>query len=212
MKKNYLLGILIILIGIIFLGNNLEIWNIGIFFKGWWTLFIIIPSIKGLFKREYISSLLGLSIGILLLLSSNNIIEWDMVGKIFIPIVIIMVGLSFMLKSKPVINEKEKDIYFGIFSGTEEKITKLNKNLTCISIFGGIDLDLRNAKIEKDIKIECISIFGGIDLHLPDNINIKSNGVPIFGGVENKKDSANKKDNKTIDIDYVCIFGGVDIL
>lgn len=210
MKKN-LLGVLIVLIGIIFLGNNLEIWNIDIFFKGWWTLFIIIPSIKGLFKREYISSLLGLSIGILLLLSSNDIINWDMVGKIFIPIVIIMVGVSMLFKSKPVISNKEKDTYFGIFSGTEEKITKLNKNLTCISIFGGIDLDLRNAKIEKDVKIECISIFGGIDLKVPNNVDIKSSGIPIFGGFENKNNTDKSKKN-TIYIDYVCIFGGVDVL
>lgn len=211
MKKNYLLGLLLILIGIIFLGNNLEIWNIGIFFKGWWTLFIIIPSIKGLFKREYISSLLGLSIGILLLLSSNDIINWDMVGKIFIPIVIIGVGLSFILKPKSVINDKEKDTYFGIFSGTEEKITKLNKDLTCISIFGGIDLDMRNAKIEKDVKIECISIFGGIDLKFPNNVDIKASGVPIFGGFENKNNT-DKVTKHTVDIDYVCIFGGVDVL
>lgn len=211
MKKNYLLGVLIILIGIIFLGNNLEIWNVDIFFKGWWTLFIIVPSIKGLFKREYISSFLGLFIGILLLLSSNNIIEWDMVGKVFIPFIIILIGLSFIFKTKPIINDKEKDTYFCIFSGTEETINKLNKNLTCISIFGGIDLDLRNVKIDKDIKIECISIFGGIDLRLPDNVNIKSSGVPIFGGFENNKKVINKNKN-TINIDYVCIFGGVDVI
>lgn len=210
MKKIFL-GLLIILIGIMFLGNNLEIWNIDIFFKGWWTLFIIIPSIKGLFKREYISSLLGLSIGILLLLSSNDIIEWDMVGKIFIPVVIMMVGLSFILKTKPVINDKGKDIYFGIFSGTEEQITKLNKNLTCISIFGGVDLDMKNVKIEKDVTIECISIFGGIDLKLPDNVDIKSSGVPIFGGFENKRHTE-KNTKNTVNIDYVCIFGGVDVL
>jgi len=209
--KKYLLGVLIILIGIIFLGNNLEIWNIDIFFKGWWTLFIIIPSIKELLKKEYISSLLGLTIGVLLLLSSNNVIEWDMVGKIFIPIVIILIGLSFILKTKPVINDKEKDIYFGIFSGTEEKITKINKNLVCISIFGGIDLDLRNAKIEKDVKIECISIFGGIDLKLPNNVNIKSSGIPVFGGFENKS-NIEKNTTNTVYIDYVCIFGGVDVL
>lgn len=211
MKKNYVLGLLIIFIGIMFLGNNLEIWNIDIFFKGWWTLFIIVPSIKGLFKGEYISSLLGLSIGILLLLSSNNVIEWDMVGKVFIPIVIILTGLSLILKTKPIIKDKEKDTYFGIFSGTEEKITKLNKNLTCISIFGGIDLDLRNAKIEKDVKIECISIFGGIDLKFPNNVDIKASGVPIFGGFENKNNN-DKVTKHTVDIDYVCIFGGVDVL
>lgn len=211
MKKNYLLGIFIIFIGIIFLGNNLEIWDINIFFKGWWTLFIIIPSIKELLKKEYVSSLLGITIGILLLLSCNDIIEWNMVGKIFLPVVIIMVGVSILFKSKRGIKDKEKDIYFGIFSGTEEKITKLNKNLTCISIFGGIDLDLRNTKIEKDVKIECISIFGGTDIHLPSNVCVKSSGIPILGGFENKNNTAENAIN-TIYIDYVCIFGGVDVL
>lgn len=209
--KRSLFGILIIIIGIIFLGNNLEFWNIDIFFNGWWTLFIIIPSISGLLKKEYISSLLGLTIGVLLLLSSNNVIEWDMVGKVFLPIVIIMVGVSFIFKSKPVIGNKEKDVYFGLFSGTEEKLTKLNKNLTCISIFGGIDLDLTKAKIDKDIKIECISIFGGIDLKIPDNVNIKSSGLPMFGGFENNK-NIDKNSKNTINIDYICIFGGVDVL
>ena len=210
MKKS-LFGILIILIGIIFLGNNLEIWNIDIFFKGWWTLFIIVPSIKGLLKKEYITSLLGITIGVLLLLSSNNVIEWTLVGKIFLPMVIIMVGVSMLFKSKTIIRDKEKDIYYGIFSGTEEKITKLNKNLTCISIFGGVDLDLRNAKIEKDVKIECISIFGGTDIHLPSNIIVKSSGIPVFGGFENKKNNE-KNTTNTVYIDYVCIFGGVDVL
>ena len=100
MKKNYLFGTLIILIGFILLGNNLEVWNIDIFFKGWWTLFIIIPSIKGLLEKEFVSSTLGLTIGILLLLSSNNIIEWEVVGKVFIPVAIILVGISFFFKTK----------------------------------------------------------------------------------------------------------------
>ena len=211
MKKNYLFGTLIILIGFILLGNNLEVWNIDIFFKGWWTLFIIIPSIKGLLEKEFVSSTLGLTIGILLLLSSNNVIEWEVVGKVFIPVAIILVGISFFFKTKKEKNNKVKDVYFGIFSGTEEKITKLNKDLICISIFGGVDLDLSDAVVENDIKIECISIFGGVDIHVPNNINIKSSGVPIFGGFENKK-KMDKNTKNTIQIDYVCIFGGVDVL
>ena len=55
-------------------------------------------------------------------------------------------------------------------------------------------------------------IFGGIDLKLPDNVNVKSSGIPIFGGVENKKVKANKKNVPTVNINYVCIFGGTDIL
>lgn len=42
-KKNIILGIILIALGIIFGGNALNLFSINVFFKGWWTLFIIIP-------------------------------------------------------------------------------------------------------------------------------------------------------------------------
>ena len=47
MKKDYsalIWGLLFVAVGIIFGGNELDIWDIDIFFPGWWTLFLIIPS------------------------------------------------------------------------------------------------------------------------------------------------------------------------
>lgn len=112
--------LLIITVGIIFLGNNLNLWNIEIFFDGWWTLFIIIPSLIGLLKREtFIPSLLGLSVRVLLLLAAQKIIMWYMVGKVFIPIILIVVGLSMIFQpniSKKV-NNKGLPEYIGVFSG-----------------------------------------------------------------------------------------------
>ena len=54
MKKigNILWGICFIVIGVIILLNSLEITNINIFFEGWWTLVIIIPSAIGLIKEK----------------------------------------------------------------------------------------------------------------------------------------------------------------
>lgn len=53
--KNFskmLWGIVLIVIGIAIALNALNIANINFFFKGWWTLFIIIPCLIGLFDRE----------------------------------------------------------------------------------------------------------------------------------------------------------------
>lgn len=210
MKKNYILGIIIILVGVIFLGNNLRLWDIDIFFKGWWTLFIIIPSIKGLIEKDFLGSILGLSIGILLLLSSWGLIPWSMIGKIFVPIIIILLGLSFIINPKKKVENSNKDTYYSVFSNTDERIEKLEKNITCISVFGSINLDLTTAKIKDNVKIECVSIFGDIKLELPKNIGVKSNGVPIFGGFESKNIS--NKCDKNINIEYVSIFGRVFVL
>ena len=64
--KDIILGTILVIIGAIFLGNELDFWNIEIFFDGWWTLIIIIPSALGLFQNgTKLSSALGLLIGML---------------------------------------------------------------------------------------------------------------------------------------------------
>ena len=46
---------------------------------------------------------------------------------------------------------------------------------------------------------------------LPDNVKIKTSGVPVFGGIENKKENCKAENAPTIYINYVCVFAGVDL-
>ena len=72
MKKfqNSIIGILLIIVGTILGLNAFHITHINLFFEGWWTLFIIIPSLCGIFtERDKTASLIGLFIGVYLLLS-----------------------------------------------------------------------------------------------------------------------------------------------
>ena len=47
-----LAGIALVVVGMIIAGNALGWWNVSLFFRGWWTLFIIIPSVIGLFDSR----------------------------------------------------------------------------------------------------------------------------------------------------------------
>lgn len=204
-------GLVVIAVGVIFLGNSLSFWNIDLFFDGWWTLFIIIPSIYGLFKQEWISSILGIVIGALLFLACQDYITWSMVGRLFFPILLILIGLSFIFKPRVKsvsVNKKGLPEYLGIFSGNDVVINDEFKGASLVSVFGGVELDLRDAKMDKEVVISAVSVFGGIDIKLPRNAKVKTSGIPIFGGVENK---AVQEDGPTVIIDYVCIFGGIDI-
>ena len=99
MKKitNTVLGALLIAVGVIFALNALEITDIDIFFDGWWTLFIIVPCVIGLFtERKKSGNLIGLAVGVLLLLGSWDIISFSVLWKLAVPVVIVMIGVKII--------------------------------------------------------------------------------------------------------------------
>lgn len=223
-NKNILWGIVLVIIGVIVGLNALNITNINIFFNGWWTLFIIIPSLIGLLnEKDKTGNIIGLIIGVVLLLGVQNIIDFDLIWKLILPVIIIIVGLSLIFGNnlnkkinneiKKINNKKGKnEEYCSTFS--EQKIDfddEEFKGVSLTAVFGGITLDLRNAKINEDVVINTTSVFGGIDIYVPDNIKIKVKSTSIFGGVDNKKIKNNNEKEHIIYINASCIFGGVDI-
>ena len=222
---NILWGIVFIVLGLVIGTNALGITNINIFFDGWWTLFIIVPCFIGLFKeKEKTGNIIGLLIGISLLLCSLNILDFDLIWKLALPVILVIIGLSFIFKDtfnhkvseeiKKLNDKKESnDGYCATFSGQNVDLDGEDFNGTDLTaVFGEIKCDLRNAIIKNDVVINCSSIFGGIDIYIPDNVKVKIKSTSIFGGVdEKKKKQVNKSDAHTIYINATCLFGGVDI-
>ena len=92
--KNKIWGIVLIILGLIFGLNALEITDIDIFFDGWWTLFIIVPCFIGLItEREKTGNLIGLLVGIALLLGCLDILEFEIIGKLIFPVILVIIGL-----------------------------------------------------------------------------------------------------------------------
>ena len=224
LTRNIILGLILVIIGVILGGNALGLFNINIFFKGWWTLFIIIPCLYDIFiGKDMRGNVIGLIIGILLLLACQNVIDFSIIWKLLLPIIIIVIGLSLMFKNtfNRELNEKiaklnkknsKDEGYCATFSGQDIKLDKeVFEGTNINAIFGGITLDLRKATIKDDVVINASAVFGGIDLLVPDNVRIKIKSSSIFGGVSNKKDAVSDENLKTIYVNASCIFGGVEI-
>lgn len=219
----YIIGFLLIFIGLILGLNAFGITNINLFFSGWWTLFIIIPSLVGLINdKEKTSSLIFLIIGVWLFLAERDLIEYKLLIKLLLPVILISIGLLLVFKDvlsingkeikKINANNKESNNYIAVFGSQDLKFEDEKvENLDLKSLFGGIKLDLRDAKIEKDIVINTLSVFGGIDIYVPDGVKVKVSSTPFFGGVEVKRKKQSNNKEITIYLNSVCIFGGVDV-
>ena len=226
MKKlsNVLWGIVLIAVGAVFALNALEITDIDIFFDGWWTLFIIIPSLIDVFKEkaDKTGSFIALALGVFLLLCAQDVLEFSLVFKLFVPVVIVVIGFNIIFKTfrgskakeileKNRINGAVSKEYAAVFSGNDVQINgEVFEGAKLTAVFGGIDLDLRNAIINNDCVIDVSATFGGADIIVPDNVNIVSNATGIFGGVSNKRRN-NPANTVTIYITGLCLFGGIEI-
>lgn len=220
-KGNLIWGIILIVIGLIIGLNSLGIADINIFFDGWWTLFIIIPNLVDIIKTPSKGeSYVWLAVGLVLLLCAQDILSFKVIGKLIFPAILVGLGLSILLKDKVEAKVKEKiktlnqeglEEYYAIFSGQEinpkgEEFKGANLN----AVFGGIDLNLTEAQIQKDTLVNVTSVFGGVDINVPSNVNVKVQGTSIFGGVDNKV----KKYTENLPTIYVkafCLFGGTEI-
>ena len=222
-RNNVIWGIVLVAIGVIFGTNALGITDISIFFDGWWTLFIIVPCTVGLFtSHDKLISVIGILIGVALLMACQGVIDFEIMRKLTVPVIVILIGLALIFKRRDnkaalLLEEAKKN---GVplkqccatFSGQDVDYTdEVFDGAEFNAIFGGIKCDLRNAVIKNGAVINACCIFGGIDILLPDNVNIKVSSSSIFGGISDKNHKNRAENAVTLYINGTCMFGGMDI-
>ena len=226
MKKfgNVLWGVVLIAIGIIFGLNALGLTNINLFFKGWWTLFIIVPSFIELLRaNNKMWSFIWLIVGIALLLCAQNILSFRLIGKLIFPFILVMIGLSIIFKDTfhKKVGEKIKTLnankgdfeeYCATFGEQKNDLSGQEfKGANIDAVFGSVELDLTKAIVKSDQVINANAIFGGIEIRVPTGVNLKVKSTPIFGGVTNKVRTDYQENLPTVYINGVALFGGVEI-
>lgn len=106
-------GLIFIIIGVILGGNALDIFNINLFFDGWWTLFIIVPTFIGLVTdNDKIGNLIGLIIGLIMLFACRGLFDFKLIWKLILPLIFVIIGLSLIFKNNinKEVNEKIKKV------------------------------------------------------------------------------------------------------
>ncbi len=94
------LGLLLIAAGVGYAGNTLGFWDFTLFFRGWWTLIIIIPCIVSIIQRGVNgANAAGMIVGAALLLGAWDVIDLSLLRRLLVPLILILIGVSILLSN-----------------------------------------------------------------------------------------------------------------
>lgn len=103
------------------------------------------------------------------------------------------------------------DTVVGIFGGGERKGRwRVKRRTNALCVFGGYDLDMTDAVFEgREVVIWTFAVFGGIDITVPDEVEVRSQGIGLFGGFAVRGGDDPQPDAPVVVVKGLALFGGV---
>jgi len=107
----------------------------------------------------------------------------------------------------------ESDKLIAIFGGvTRHGNWRIRKRSHAVALFGGIDLDFRDAIFEAPtVEVSGFWCFGGLDIKVPPGIQVRDQTAGIFGGTDVRDLGEPLPGAPTLVIKGVTLFGGVSV-
>lgn len=213
-----ILGLTLIAIGVAYILDRLDYFDASNLWE-YWPLVLVAAGVGKLLTPSgsgRITGALLTAIGGLLLLENLDYINfnlWD-----WWPVVFIVVGLRFIFGSR---RRKDEDSYdvvngFTALGGTSRSNSSANfRGGDLVAFMGGCDVDLRQAHIASNPAVlDAFAFWGGIDVKVPENWDVKVQGIPVLGGFENstryrREDDAGPR--QELVVKGFAIMGGIEI-
>jgi hypothetical protein len=102
----------------------------------------------------------------------------------------------------------------SVFGSTErDGRIRARRRVVCLTLFGNVDLDLRQATLEGDaITILVFGMFGAIDVYVPEAVEVDAHGLAFFGHKgAHGNDLIPQPGTPLVRVFALSIFAGIDV-
>jgi hypothetical protein len=223
-RVGFVWGFMIAAIGVALLLDHLDLIHVGSLLR-FWPMILVCFGVGHVFTpSSRIWGIILILVGTVFQLNNLGILHAGIAD--LWPVAIIAVGLALMwgaMRPPITVTSGSGDPLadtlhaVAIFGGCERRINSQHfRGGRSVSIFGGVELDFRDANIEGDeatLDVNCI--FGGVEIRVPNSWFVHSTSIPILGGFSDKTHRPTNPDpaakGKTLVITGQVVFGGVEI-
>lgn len=208
-------GALVVIVGILLLLDNLDVVDAGELIGTWWPSVFVLGGFLSLAAnpRHWIMPLILIAGGGALLLRTTGVVDSL---SIILPVLVIVVGLLILfgrgLGSSSTLTD-ETVSSFNLFSGSEvASHSDRFEGGRIGAVFGGAELDLRDAGLAPNASLDVFAAFGGVEIAVPHGWRVDISGLPVFGGYDNatSKESL-PPEAPHLRIDATVLFGGLEV-
>jgi predicted membrane protein len=217
-----LLGVFVIIIGVLFTLDNLEVLNAEDFLRYWPAGLVALGGLKlwhaSRQGQGWFGGLLFMLIGAVMLIERIVYIRFDL--RDAWPLVLVFLGAFLVWRGfgrtrRPAGADSSAHISgLAIMGGFERRSNSPafdGGDLT--AILGGCEVDLRRASIAPGTEalIDVFAFWGGIDIKVPEDWTLVNRVVPLMGGVEDKTSVPQPPAAKRLVLRGIVVMGGVSV-
>lgn len=201
---------------------SFPIWH---YIMNWKTILIVIGLILAVAPERRVTGFILMGLGIIFWIPGFFDINIQL-HQVFWPGMLIAVGLIIISRRRKgpattrvrnedgsIATDYLNDV--AIFGGGVLRVDSQDfKGGTLTAIFGGREINLKAAQMTADgCVIDVFTMFGGTKLIVPDDWQVKTDAVSLFGGVSDKRPFKpnDVTKNKVLLLNGVILFGGVEI-
>ena len=186
-------GGLILLVGLLLLLGTTNTYDTGELWRFFPSVFVVIAlwSLVQSGFRNLTWPLVVLIVAVVWQLAVLDVLT-DAMIETWWPLLLVAIGLAIILgRTVHRVPASAGDTFdlFAAFGGIERRVTsQAFRRGEVTAVFGGADIDLRDADIENPpATINVLTAFGGTEIRVPEDWVVQVDALPIFGGTEDER-------------------------
>jgi predicted membrane protein len=193
LRTRLTLGLLLVAGGVLLLLDQLDVIAAGPLMGQWWPLVLVVLGLVRLIEqpRAFSAPATLLLIGLVLLGFTTGVLTaaaWALLWPLALIVAGLWIALGMRGRTQPSVTDDDVVDAVAVFSGAERApISTQFAGGSLLAVFGGVTVDCRRAELaDTGATLRAVAIFGGCDIVVPDDWQVRIDGLALFGGNDDK--------------------------